>query len=121
MSKRILVVDDEPGIVRILTRRLMANGYLVLSAASGQEALAKLATFRPKAILLDVMMPGMDGVQLAERLGKLPATAATPVIFISALIGPDHPQDSPSNPLHHYLGKPFEPEALLALLQRVGV
>ena len=121
LPKRILVVDDEPAIVRILTRRLVHEGYVVLSAANGAETMAKLTGFRPDAILMDVMMPGQDGVQIAERLGKLPATARTPVIFISALIGPDQPEDSPTNPLHHYLGKPFEPEALLGLLKRIGV
>jgi len=121
LAKKILVVDDEPNIVMILTRRLMANGYLVLSATSGEGLQAKLNAFRPDAILLDVMMPGQDGTQIAERLSKLPSTASIPIIFISALISPHHPQDSPSNPFHHYLGKPFEPEVLLALLRRIGV
>ena len=116
-----MVVDDDDFIVKILTRRLVANGYVVLSAASGAELLAKLPAFRADGILLDVMMPGLDGVQVAELLGRKPAYAKIPIVFVSALIGPDHPQDSPSNPLHHYLGKPFEPEALLELLKRIGL
>jgi CheY-like chemotaxis protein len=121
LPKRILVVDDEATIVKILTKRLVGSGYVVLSAANGPEAFGKLANFKPDAILLDVMMPGMDGVQVAERLGRMPSTARTPVIFISALIAPDHPRESPTNPLHFYLGKPFEPEALLGILQRLGL
>ena len=121
MSKRILIVDDEPFVIKLLTVRLVSHGYLVLAATNGEELMAKLATFRPDAILMDVMMPGMDGVQLAERLGLVPGTAAIPIIFHSALISPDQPQDSPSNPYHHYLGKSFEPEALLGLLKRIGV
>lgn len=120
MPKRILVVDDDPFIIKTLTRFLVGNGYLVLAATNGDELMAKLTAFRPDAILMDVMLPGMDGVQLADRLGKLPATAATPIIFLSALITPDQPQDSPSNPYHHYLGKSFEPQALLELLRRIG-
>jgi len=121
LPKRIMVVDDDEFIVKILTRRLVANGYLVLSAASGAELLAKLPSFRPDGILLDVMMPGMDGVQVAELLGRRPSTSRIPIVFVSALIGPDHAQDSPANPLHHYLGKPFEPEVLMALLKRIGL
>ena len=121
MGKRILVVDDDPNIVMILTRRLMANGYLVLSASGGEQLLAQLRAFRPDAILLDVMMPFMDGKQVADKLGLNHATATIPIIFISCLIAPLHPQDSPTNPQHHYLGKPFEPEALLGLLKRFGV
>jgi len=121
MPKRIIVVDDDPTISLIITKRLVANGYVVLPAASGAELMVKLPAFRPDVILLDVMMPGMDGVQVAELLGQRLNTASLPIIFLSALISPDHLQDSPSNPLHHYLGKPFEPEVLLGLLKRIGV
>ena len=121
MPKRILIVDDDPIVIKVLTLLLVAHGYLVLTASNGEDLMAKLSAFRPDAILMDVMMPGMDGVQLAERLGQMHATAITPIIFMSALITPDQPQDSPSNPYHHYLGKSFEPEALLGLLKRIGV
>lgn len=121
LPKRILIVDDQPFIIKILTVRLVAHGYVVLSASNGEDLMAKLSAFKPDAIVMDVMMPGMDGVQLADKLGQLPATATTPIIFHSALISPDQPQDSPANPYHHYLGKSFEPEALLKLLWRIGV
>ena len=121
MAKRILVVDDEPDVVMIITRRLVANGYVVLSVANGEGLIAKLTTFRPDAILLDVMMPGQDGLQIAKHLGKTPGTATIPIVFISALISLHHPQTYPTNPLHHYLGKPFEHEVLLGLLKRIGV
>lgn len=120
MPKHILIVDDDPIAIKVLTRLLVAHGYLVLAAANGEDLLARVTAFRPDAVLMDVMLPGMDGVQLAERLGQMPATASTPIIFLSALISPDQPQDSPSNPRHHFLGKSFEPEALLELLKRIG-
>jgi CheY-like chemotaxis protein len=121
MPKRIIVVDDDPTISMIITRRLVANGYVVLPASSGADLMAKLPAFKPDAILLDVMMPGMDGVQVAEVLGQRPNTASLPIVFLSALISPDHLQDSPTNLLHHYLGKPFEPDVLLNLLKRIGI
>lgn len=114
-------MDDQPFVLKILTVQLVAHGYVVLSASNGEEMMAKLSAFKPDAIVMDVMMPGMDGVQLADRLGESPATATTPIIFHSALISPRQPEDSPTNPYHHYLGKSFEPEALLNLLQRIGV
>ncbi len=119
MAKRILIVDDEPFIIKLLTQRLVANGYLVLAANNGADLMAKLAAFKPDAILMDVMMPGLDGVQLADQLGQMPGTAHLPIIFHSALISPDQPQDSPTHPHHHYLSKSFEPEPLLELLHRV--
>ncbi|MBL0312744.1 MAG: response regulator [Holophagaceae bacterium] len=121
MAKHILVVDDEPFTIQILTLRLVANGYLVDSASDGADMLAKLADFKPDAILLDVMMPRIDGTQLADLLGQMPDLADIPIIFHSALISPDLPQDSPVNPHHHYLSKTAEPEVLLALLKRIGV
>lgn len=121
MPKHILIVDDDPIAIKILTRLLVGRGYLVMAAANGEDLMARLTAFKPDAILMDVMLPGMDGVQLAERLGQIPATAATPIIFLSALISPDQPQDSPINPRHHYLCKSFEPEVLLELLKRIGV
>lgn len=116
-----MIVDDQPFVLKLLTVQLVSHGYVVLSAANGEEMMAKLAVFKPDAIVLDVMMPGLDGVQLAERLGQVPATASIPIIFHSALISPRQPEDSPANPNHHYLGKSFEPEALLNLLKRIGV
>ena len=66
-------------------------------------------------------MPGLDGRQVADHMANSPATASIPIVFISALISPFHSQDSPSNPLHHYLGKPFDENVLRDLLKRIGV
>lgn len=121
MPKRIIIVDDEPDFRMILTRRLISHGYLVLSASSSADLLAKLPSFRPDAILLDVLMPGIDGIQVAEQLDRISATASTPIIFLSSLISAHHPQDSSSNTRHHFLGKPFMSETLLGLLRRIGV
>ena len=121
MPKRIMIVDDQAFVLKLLTVQLVAHGYVVLAASNGEEMMAKLTAFKPDAIVLDVMMPGLDGVQLADRLAQVPATANIPIIFHSALISPHQPEDSPANPHHHYLGKSFEPEALLKLLQRIGV
>ena len=121
MPKRIMIVDDEPLVIKALTPLLVAHGYLVLAASNGADLLAKLPAFHPDAILLDIMMPGMNGYQVAEQLARFPATAGIPIVFLSALISPYEPQDSPAKPTHHFLGKPFENDTLLKLLKRICV
>lgn len=121
LAKQILIVDDDPIAIKIFTARLVANGYLVDAASDGAAMMAKLATFKPDAILLDVMMPRVNGVQQADILGRIPGMADIPIIFHSALFPPSLPRDSPSNPHHHYLSKSAEPEELLALLKQIVV
>ena len=88
MTRTILVVDDEPDI-RALVRLALEHlaGWRVLDASGGEEALTVAADERPDAILLDFMMPGMDGSQTARRLGEDPRTATIPVVFLTAKAG----------------------------------
>lgn len=81
----ILVVDDEIQNRKLLEALLRPEGYLTLSAANGEEALASIAEHAPDLILLDVMMPGMDGYQMASTLKADPATANIPIIMVTAL------------------------------------
>jgi len=67
------------------------------------------------------MMPGLDGIDVSNLLAKHPATASIPIVFVSAVFSPIHRQDSASNPMHHYLGKPIDEEMLHDLLKRIGV
>jgi PAS domain S-box-containing protein len=84
----ILIVDDESQDRKLLEALLRPEGYLTLSAANGEEALASVAQRAPDLILLDIMMPGMDGCQVASQLKANPATANIPIIMLTALI--DH-------------------------------
>lgn len=81
----ILVVDDEIKNCKLLEALLRPEGYLTLSAANGEEALASIAEHAPDLILLDIMMPGMDGYQVASTLKADPATANIPIIMVTAL------------------------------------
>lgn len=81
----ILVVDDDPRNVRLLEAMLLAEGYEAWSASSGEDALKLVAEKLPDLILLDVMMPGMNGFEVTEKLKSEPATNAIPVIIITAL------------------------------------
>ncbi len=87
MSARILVVDDTEAIVRLLEAKLTAEYYEVLTAHDGPTALAIAASERPDIVLLDVMMPGMDGFQVCRRLKDDPDTRHVPVVLITALDG----------------------------------
>ena len=85
MTQKILIVDDEPDIVKVLAARLKERGYDVTVAAGGQEGLMKAGRQSPDLIILDIMMPDMDGSEVAARLKQIPATAKIPIIFLSAL------------------------------------
>jgi len=80
----ILIVDDEPQNRKLLEAVLQPGGYATLSVASGEEALASIAQRQPDLILLDIMMPGMDGYEVAGILKADPATSNIPVIMVTA-------------------------------------
>ena len=85
MSARILVVDDTPQNVKLLHDLLVAKGYSVATAATGEEGLAKLETESPDLVLLDVMMPGLSGYDVCRRIRENPRTALLPVVLVTAL------------------------------------
>jgi len=87
ITKRILVVDDEPGVTRNLKLNLESGGgYEVLGENDATNALSAARTFRPDLILLDVMMPGMDGGDVAARLRADPLLSDTPILFLTAIV-----------------------------------
>src|SRR5678815_3334259 len=82
---RVLIVDDEPHNRQLLEVMLAPAGYHLLSAASGEEALEMVATQAPDLILLDIMMPGIDGYQVAAKIKGDRATSNIPIIMVTAL------------------------------------
>jgi DNA-binding response OmpR family regulator len=84
MAKRVLIADDEPNIVASLEFLMEQAGYEVKVAASGQEALELVASFRPDLVLLDVMMPGKNGYEVCQSVKSDPATRAVKVVMLSA-------------------------------------
>src|SRR6195256_3944932 len=79
---RVLVVDDEPNIVDVITMALKFQGFTVEAAGTGQAAIAAVAEFKPDLIVLDVMLPDMEGFDVAKRLGA--ARSRVPIIFLTA-------------------------------------
>ena len=85
MSARILIIDDIPANVRLLEAKLAAEYFDVLSASDGPSALQLAEQESPDLILTDIMMPGMDGFEVCERLKANPATRHIPVVMVTAL------------------------------------
>ena len=85
-EKKILIVDDDPIILKTLERILLSEGYCVAKAVNGKDALYIADDFLPNVIILDIMMPVMDGTITVEYLEKNPRTRNIPVLFLSSLI-----------------------------------
>lgn len=83
-NSKILVVDDSSTVVFALSRLLQQDGYEVLTAANGEQAIAMAENHRPDLVLMDVIMPGMNGFQATRRIRKMHGLEATPIIIISA-------------------------------------
>jgi two-component system cell cycle response regulator len=117
MSARILVVDDIAANLRLLEARLNAEYYEVALAASGPEALLLAADWVPDVILLDVMMPGMDGYEVCRRLKLNPVTAAIPVVMVTALVDPAERVRGLEAGADDFLSKPVDHPTLFARLR----
>ena len=112
----ILVVDDEPPIQRLVRAKLQADGYAVLTAGRGEEALALLEDQRPDLIVLDLMMPGIDGF---ETLRRIRATSQVPVVMLTARAGDADKLRGLQGGADDYLTKPFNPDELSARIAAV--
>jgi two-component system OmpR family response regulator len=116
-SNRVLVVDDEPNIVDVVSMALRFHGYGVETAGTGADALAAVTAFRPDLIVLDVMLPDMEGFEVARRLGA--ERAGTPIIFLTARDAPEDKLRGLTTGGDDYVTKPFSLEELLARVRNV--
>ena len=119
MKPRILVVDDEPEAVELVEFNLKQAGYAVATAADGAEALTKARTQTPDLIVLDVMLPEMDGFEICKTLRLDPATAKVPIVMLTAkaaeidrVLGLELGADD-------YLTKPYSPRELLLRIKKI--
>jgi two-component system phosphate regulon response regulator PhoB len=124
MKPKILVVDDEPDALELIQYNLKAAGYDVVTAADGEEAIKRARNAQPALVILDVMLPEVDGLEVCKTLRREPATAAVPIIMLTAkaaeidrVLGLELGADD-------YVTKPFSPRELVlrvkALLRRRG-
>jgi DNA-binding response OmpR family regulator len=114
---RILVVDDEPNIVDVVSMALRFQGFEIESAGTGADALAAVASFKPHLIVLDVMLPDMEGFDVAQRLGA--QRARVPIIFLTARDATDDKIRGLTLGGDDYVTKPFSLEELVARIRSI--
>lgn len=120
MAKRILCIDDEPDMIDLIRLILQRKGYEILGATSGPEALALLEREAVDLILLDLMMPEMDGWELYQRLRSNDSTASIPVIVVTAKSqNIDRVLGLHIAKVDDYITKPFTPHELMQAVERV--
>ena len=119
MPKKILAVDDEKHIVRLVQVNLERQGYEVVTAFDGKEALQKVEEERPDLVVLDVMMPYMDGFEVLQSLRRNPSTRDIPVIMLTAKAQDADVFRGWQSGVDCYLTKPFNPMELIAFVKRI--
>jgi DNA-binding response OmpR family regulator len=112
----LLLVDDDPTLLSVLARRMAREGYEVLTAPSGAQALTQLEQRWPSLLIVDLMMPGMDGFELCARVKRI---ADLPIIVLSAVDASEAKVRALEDYAEDYITKPFDPEELVARVQRV--
>ncbi len=117
--KRILIIDDEPDFVKILKARLQVEGYEVLTAGDGVRGIQVARRERPDLVILDIMMPGMDGHSVCETLKKSSLTEDIPVIYLTARTGPKDETVALEKGAKFYLTKPYNPNVLLEMVKSI--
>lgn len=116
MTGRLLVVDDEPGLLLAVSDTMRAEGYEVMTARRGAEAMIRVAEALPDLIISDIRMPGMNGYQLVQNLRSNPRTRLVPIVFLTAK---DETADRIAGfrtGVDAYVTKPFEPDELAAIV-----
>jgi len=119
MPRKILTVDDEKHIVRLIQVNLERHGYEVVTAYDGREALQKVDEERPDLVILDVMMPYMDGFEVLQNLKRNPETRDIPVIMLTAKAQDADVFKGWQSGVDCYLTKPFNPMELISFVQRI--
>lgn len=117
MSRKILIVEDEPNIVVPLRFSLEQKGYEIIVAENGEAGLAMIPTEKPDLVLLDIMLPGMDGYDVCEKIRLNPDLRSTKIIFLSAMGRDIDIAKGMSLAADDYIVKPF---SILEVIDKVG-
>jgi two-component system cell cycle response regulator len=117
MSRRVLIVDDDPRLLRVIDMYLTFEGFEVLTAVNGDEALARMDTLCPDLVILDIMMAGTDGIATCASIRSHPRTAHLPVIMFSALSADHDVERARLAGANHLITKPFNLAGLGAVVR----
>lgn len=115
---KVLVVDDEPNVLKSLAQYLTIEDFDVEMASNGIEALEKVESFCPELILLDVMMPGMDGFEVLEKIKEMPDHKNTPIIMLTAKDQSSDVLKGYQSGATSYLVKPFDLDELVETIHQ---
>ncbi len=115
----IMVVDDDPDLVDILRARLEQREFNVMGVYSGSQALAGLEKQKPNLIVLDIMMPKMDGLEVLRRLKAAPETSSIPIILLTALDKDEDISTGYKKGADHYITKPFKSAHLMTVIDHL--
>ena len=118
MQKKILIVDDQKDVLKVLDKRLSGAGYLVIKAENGKDALLLAKAERPNLIVLDVIMPEMDGAETAAILKKDPETKDIPVIFLTCLFTEKDEKEGHLVGGKYFVAKPYNPNEMLEIVSK---
>ena len=116
---RILICDDDPLLIELMSFRLKAKGFDVITAVDGEEALSKASSEQPSLVVLDAMMPRVDGFEVLSRMKSDALVSHIPVIMLTARKGEKDIVSALERGADDYLVKPFIPEELLARLSKL--
>ena len=116
---RIFIAEDDRAILDLLETRLALAGYLTSSASDGREALARIVSSRPTAILLDVNMPGLDGFDVLRALKEMPGLSRIPVMMLTARNAAEDVRKAIALGAKDFLAKPFDDQQLLDRIARL--
>ena len=119
MSPRVLVVDDDPQVLRLMRVNLELEGYDVVSAPDGEEALEAVVNERPDVVVCDVMMPGVDGLTVLRSLRANPQFSKIPFVVVSAKAQRSDVKAALDMGADKYITKPFDPQDLLDAVENL--
>jgi CheY-like chemotaxis protein len=120
-KQKILIVDDEEGVLKVLEHSLGKEGYEILRSKTGAEAIKKAKQHFPNLIIMDIMLPDIDGCEAVRELQGIPATENIPVIFLSSILDKAHdenPQVKVGEILYDAVAKPFSHEELMSQVRK---
>lgn len=117
--KKVLIVDDEADVLKAISKRLTTDGYSVITATNGREAITAAQSQQPDIILLDIKMPDMDGAEVIAKLKGHPSTDSIPVILLTATLSKAEEEKYGSIIGYITLAKPFDTEKLLEHMERL--
>ncbi len=119
MQKKILIVEDEESLLKLESILLTTKGYLVQGATTGLAALEAVAVEPPDLILLDIMLPELDGFQVCEQIRKNPETSNIPIILLTARKTPEDIARGNAVGADHYITKPFKSAMVMETIERL--